>query len=69
MISYDKFEGLVTNWIWFDKLLCKLFGHPDRRFYESDIVPTEPLYPGKIYPPVYWFSFCARCLGDRRFEE
>lgn len=50
MISYSKFEGLKTEWYWLDKILCKFFGHPDRRYYVSDRKGTTPL--------------CARCMRE-----
>lgn len=51
--SYSKFEGLNTPFHWFDRLLCKLFGHPGRSYFmwlRGDDDETE---------------VCARCCKER----
>lgn len=32
-LSYSRFEGLTTPWSWLDRLLCRMFGHPPRRYF------------------------------------
>lgn len=50
--NYSDFEGITTPWLWLDRLLCRLFDHPQRSYLTGT--------------PQGLYEICARCCKERK---